>query len=755
MKLAIETVKAKNFKCFKECFVDFTDSKNIFIQGENGFGKTTIVEVIALCLNDYKKGQTYGDYVSWNTPKGECTEAELTCTINGEPLKVNISITEDGSLTRTCVYQDQTRAGTKVLELLETLGIRGFSDIMFYLQGSPDITNTTPSELSAQLQDLFDYDLSDFLEKLDASSLQNQESQVEKDIHAYRTQDFPLMDLEAQQYSKEEYDTAKDDIIKNQEKIVKIQQQLIDVNSRNEEKSKLSNRLVEISESKNSYSEKLQSISIYREQKAEYDTQKADLEAKVLEARNEFDEAATAHNEAKAFADQEISKLKLNLEIFNNKKELEEADKQSEAYELEISKLEPKAKDLREIIELHKEAIRVVKSMEAGICPTCHQPTTELCNLEEYNHLKAFTSQSSGQLSLALSESERELKLVEDRLNSLVSDQKFLMSKKASGLENYRNLVVPEDFKPEEVDSKITELQYQVSVKATKEADSSGKYNLQKSLLENLKVPLMPRFSVESVNNAVAELDKEKAEIEAKIQEIEKTLNSGKSSEELQRELKEIDISKAEYIIKEYERVETANKAILKYNEEQKARSEECAKKLEEAEKLLSNIQEDLKSYDEAKTIIGKDIPAFITVKTCEKLKNEINSFLNVVFPEMVVELKQKGKGVQFSYGLRDNPIKKSVKNASGFEKQLLSIAWKVALSKAYGISIIFLDEADAFSTPGNALKLYSKLLSLGLFDQVFVISQDSELYRSLNQNFDCSLFKVLNKGNLEKVVGA
>ena len=76
-----------------------------------------------------------------------------------------------------------------------------------------------------------------------------------------------------------------------------------------------------------------------------------------------------------------------------------------------------------------------------------------------------------------------------------------------------------------------------------------------------------------------------------------------------------------------------------------------------------------------------------------------------------------------------------NAKMASGFEKDLLSLAFKVALCKLYNLSFAFFDEADGHSSDKNAEKLFKSLFTNGLFEQVFLISHKSTVKDVVKSN--------------------
>ena len=131
----------------------------------------------------------------------------------------------------------------------------------------------------------------------------------------------------------------------------------------------------------------------------------------------------------------------------------------------------------------------------------------------------------------------------------------------------------------------------------------------------------------------------------------------------------------------------------------------------------------------DVKTSIGifdNLFPNFIIVQACERLEDFINSIIYKVFPNMRVSLELSRSGVTFMYTLDgEEPIPVSM--ASGAQKTILALAYQIALAKMYGLSCIFLDEADAAMSDENSKIVYEFILSLEDFTQIFFISHRKE----------------------------
>lgn len=751
MRIFIKTLRMKNFKPIqKEVNLEFSDGAAAsFIQGDNGFGKSTVMEAIALCLDDFKKGKTYGDYVNWDAAeRNEGAEVSLLAEVNGKDLTINITISSEGELYREALWEGETKIGTKVLDLLEELGIREYSNIMFYLQGSPDITGKSPVELAEQLQKLFDYNLDQYLEQTDTKLLSNRKDQIEKDLYSLKNTSYTKKELEKQEITSEEYTDCLKKVSDGRAKATELQSETIELQKLKNQESECHQELSEIYNTKMEDANKIKSLELYKEQKAEYDKKKAEIDSKLDYASEKVKDLEAQEIPIEEFdaIEEQIEAIQLHSNYEVAERDFNTNQENVNVFSTEFDKLVSEANDMT-------EGLRVLKAVEAGICPTCHQPTTDLCNLEEYNYLKPYTSRGLQQLNQDLIDQKVKIEGVKNHLNE-ASNFAAINKSKMETVAKYKELPKElEDVKVEDLKSKLDEM-------TTKNEGINKELKVAREELSKIEgmesaltVPVAPRINVEAIETRIKELDVKEAEVNSKLEGIKKELSNKKSVEELEAEIKKIDFSAEEAKVKKYDEVEAQNKSTIEFNKKIEESEKQSKVKISEFEKELDTVSDDIKTCDEARVVIGKDLLNFITLKTCKKLENELNNFFNVIFPNLVVELKQKGKGVQFFYGKKNLKKRSDIRNTSGFEKQLLSIAWKVALSKAYGLSILFLDEADAYSSDANSKKLYSKLISIGLFDQIFIITQDKGLYRDLSSDFNLDLFEVSSVGSITKVI--
>lgn len=121
----------------------------------------------------------------------------------------------------------------------------------------------------------------------------------------------------------------------------------------------------------------------------------------------------------------------------------------------------------------------------------------------------------------------------------------------------------------------------------------------------------------------------------------------------------------------------------------------------------------------------------------------------------MVVRLLQSRSGVEFFYSPRGMPAPgeewTSTKMASGFEKELLAAAWRVALAQAYNLSILLLDEIDSAANPASSEKMYRELANLTGFQQLIIITHKPEVVEILQQENSRTTAYLVTNGTFTK----
>lgn len=195
--------------------------------------------------------------------------------------------------------------------------------------------------------------------------------------------------------------------------------------------------------------------------------------------------------------------------------------------------------------------------------------------------------------------------------------------------------------------------------------------------------------------------------------------------------------------IKSYELCVNKNKDIRNRNAakiEKVTNIDESLKQIESSIIELTNMDA---VYSEAWEILNKLLPQYRTQIFCETIKNDLNRFIHLIFPKYDVLVKTSKKGCDLLY-TKDNTVKDEKKNkwldtrmSSGFERAVLTTAFKIILARYYDINLFVGDEIDKASSDKDSIKLISELLNLNQFSQVFLISHKKALGNYLEENYE------------------
>lgn len=193
--------------------------------------------------------------------------------------------------------------------------------------------------------------------------------------------------------------------------------------------------------------------------------------------------------------------------------------------------------------------------------------------------------------------------------------------------------------------------------------------------------------------------------------------------------------------IKNSERRET-NQKILREKQERENRIKDMTDKINSLSLTLSRLKTEI-------DIFNVKFPNYITLQMCSKLEDYINSIVQKVFPYCRVALKLENTGLGILYtteSSEDTFIPISM--ASGCQRQILALAYFIALARMSGVTCIFLDEIDASSAGENAKEIYEFIASLDCFNQIFFISHRPEAYQAVKEHNEDLVTYLVENGN-------
>ena len=130
------------------------------LEGDNGQGKSAVMEAIAVCLAERKRADSVKEFVQ----KGfDHAKIVLEMKYNSVPIIFNVVLNVRGGtpLERDVEYEGKHYINSEVTDLIKELDFTFYSDIILSMQGQDDIATMTPVQRANLLQRLFQFDFTE------------------------------------------------------------------------------------------------------------------------------------------------------------------------------------------------------------------------------------------------------------------------------------------------------------------------------------------------------------------------------------------------------------------------------------------------------------------------------------------------------------------------------------------------------------------------------------------------------------------
>ena len=684
--IKLNTLTLDNFMCVEHAELDFTNQKVIILLGENGHGKSTVLDAISLCLNETKRGDSFKDYVKRGTDKAHIV---LDCELKGVPALFDVYINAKGAtMERKLIYNnnaDKPYVNSEVSKVLEKLEMSYYADIIMSMQGEDDITKLSPAQRADYLQKLLNFSFDEqvqfcknYLETVKANSKHDEEV-INLTTANINTRQSQLVRVPVDDFSDRiaELTSAKETIISNlsQYQGLHDQQSTITTKLNTILQDKYNTKAV-IDATDTSLAELPNLNALLDKYEKDLETLNGSISSKLLESE-QLNKSLTELNSRQASLDEERSNI--------------------------INTLATKRADLNIVL-------KHISLIDSGKCPECGHEFTQ-------TDKDAYIKQND-ELNKVIEDLTSQRDSIQTELDSVKADQSKISASVNSCAREVNSMntnINSINFDKEKIIEKVKYL----------ENDAQVILSDKKSHYEDLL-------------KEEERLNKEQAQLSASLKEYE-LLNS--------------DLQNAQVQLNNLNQKALMRENVIKSNEQIKAEVANLQEAVSKAQTDLEQLHREESVYKEAQVLLSKNLPDYLIIKACAALEREMNNFIHIVFPEMEVRLFQNKKGIEFFYttDVTDDYSKEklsNVKMASGFEKSVLSIAFKVALCKAYNLPFAFFDEVDGQGTDDNASKLFRSLLTNGLFDQVFVISHKASVRDTIKSTADDVRVYYVNHGN-------
>jgi DNA repair exonuclease SbcCD ATPase subunit len=184
---------------------------------------------------------------------------------------------------------------------------------------------------------------------------------------------------------------------------------------------------------------------------------------------------------------------------------------------------------------------------------------------------------------------------------------------------------------------------------------------------------------------------------------------------------------------KEIQRATEFNKKIEKEELEIKDRIETKTKEKE-------NVAYKKAILDKSKSLLDKEFSSYLLEKGLDAVENNLNDFFFRTYSKYSIYLKRDKKSVEFFYSPDKGNILSAVGTASGFEKQLLAIAFRIALSNLHNLGFLILDEIDESAENSNSIELYKNIMEME-FNQLFIVTHKESTIDFLLNDYKAKIF--------------
>lgn len=637
-------IELTDFMSVEHLQMEFSANETKMISGDNGAGKSALFNAVALVWIEYRKGDSYKDFI-----RTGCEEAHIihNALLDGEPIHFDITISNDKYATpliRKIEYKGRTYNNSECTALFQTFDMEYLEHIMFLFQRDNSIVTLKSGERAKLLKRLFHFEFE--------AQVAGLKARLTSEQIACRDNELRLEGLMERKFIEQDIlpIAPEADRLAAEAELQRIDMQLAKLGMF--DSSQLTSCRIALRDTQGSIADQEKLMRSLAVELASLNLQLQETQALAL---------PTPPTVGSVDAAQSVVD---NLRTASFEKEHQEKALRSRLSELQNH----------------------LKLAEAGHCAACDQEITE--NLVEKFRLRLQEAQSG--LPALEAECDRLAREFQDSVAVLNTCKQVWKDYDATvqniqlrkaGIQRIQDLIT----------AKSAAL---VTAEATRDAYSNKALELKDRLA-----------ALEAVESQMVERDRllqEKADLQGWLDERNQCI--------------------------------AVNNDRMEANHRLREEQEQHAVKVAELAQAIADATISMETLKRAISILETEFPNFIILQTCGQIEAYINEVIQKVFPYMQVQLKPNRGGVEFYY-TPDSTSGRwlSVKMASGAQAAILSLAWRVAIAKLYGVTTILLDEIDADCTDENSRLLYEFVASLDVFNQIILISHRKEALRAVS----------------------
>ena len=296
--------------------LELNDQQISAITGQNGQGKSAIIDAIAFAITNHRKGESFKNYVKTGTEK---LIIHLEALFKDKPIIYDIEVYNENvkghalsPVSRTVRYDGKTYFNSEYSQFIATHKLDKLEELMFLYQNSNNLIECRPKERATLLKEIFGYDFSDCIKSLNDALESEKMALVE---HQVRIDEMNKQVFTTQPLIRS---TPEEGIVLMEERLKEIDKDLNKIGQVNEDEiTKCDNNITQlqktisssrtgISNTKNNLSKaetQLEDINRYIEQtdvdfiRKEIDRLNTDIEAHSLEHQRDTETNNTLNKE--------------------------------------------------------------------------------------------------------------------------------------------------------------------------------------------------------------------------------------------------------------------------------------------------------------------------------------------------------------------------------------------------------------------------------------------------------------------------
>jgi DNA repair exonuclease SbcCD ATPase subunit len=241
-----------------------------------------------------------------------------------------------------------------------------------------------------------------------------------------------------------------------------------------------------------------------------------------------------------------------------------------------------------------------------------------------------------------------------------------------------------------------------------------------------------------SINSKIEVIDTEIRILDAAIDELNKVVKPEIVNEPVEFDVLNFENKKKSLTILQEKKKEVER--IRQYNDSIKEDKIENDKIILTKEKEQEDLYSTNRILENSKVVLDKDFSSYIIDRGCQFIKEKMNDFFRKSYGRYEVTFEQDKNSIDFFYNEKNNiPI--PVVMASGFERQIISVALRIALCSLRNLGLVLFDEVDSDASSEDAISLMNNLFNEESFQQIFIISHCDEVKEIISQRNDSQNF--------------